>query len=50
MLPALIAAISGSCLPETCPGYTYPPPVLLWILLVASILFLTAVLFDWRRQ
>jgi hypothetical protein len=53
MLPALIAAVSGGSCPPTqvgCPGYNYPPPVLLWILLAASILFLTAVLVDWRRQ
>jgi hypothetical protein len=52
MLPALIAAVSGNCPPTQvgCPGYTYPQPVLLWILLFASIIFLSAVLFGWRRQ
>jgi hypothetical protein len=53
MLLALIAAVSGGNCPPTqvgCPGYTYPQPVLLWVLLFASIIFLSAVLFGWRRQ
>jgi hypothetical protein len=53
MLPALIGAVSGGNCPPTqvgSPVYIYPQPVLLWILLFASIIFLSAVLFGWRRQ
>jgi hypothetical protein len=52
MLTAVIAAVSGNCPPtETgCPGFSYPPPILTWIVFVVSLLILTAVLFGWRRE
>ncbi len=51
MLSGLIAATSGNCPPSVvgCPGYSYPQPVLLWVLVAASLVFLALTLAGWRR-